>query len=76
MNTPETSSAGSSSSFLDQITRFANAAGNVIGAVKGTKQEPANQPTKLGGDQRTWLPFALIGVALLAVVAFFALRKP
>jgi len=76
MNTPEYSSAGSSNAFLNQITNFANAAGNVIGAVKGTKNEPANQPTQLEGDQpRAWLPLALIGGIVLVVVAFLAFRN-
>lgn len=80
MNTPETSSAGASRSFFDQITSTVNTAANIYAQVKdaknaGVRAEPASAPTKLPGDRPAWLPLAIIGGIVLVVIGFFAFRK-
>jgi NAD/NADP transhydrogenase alpha subunit len=79
MTTPETTSAGASKSFFDQLLATANTAGNIYKQIKDAKNapqktEPANTAFAISTGSAKLL-LVVGGVVAMAIVAWLALRK-
>lgn len=63
--------------WLSTITGLADTAGNLYSSIKGTNttQKVQAQAAASSAASKSMLPFVLLGVVALAVVAFFAFRK-
>jgi len=78
-SSPETSTAGASSDLFNRVNTFTNSAANLVGAIRGTKTEPASQPVTgaaaASANRAKWLPYAIVGGVVVVLLGVFLMFR-